>query len=144
MNYNRVILAGRLTRDPEVRFTASNTAVCKFGIAVNRRYKAGDEWKESVTFVDVTIFGKRGEAFEQHHKKGSEAFLEGRIETDTWDDKTSGQKRTKTYVIADSWEFVGGKEQREAPADEPRQRGRKGGYVSDTPGVDFDPDDTPF
>lgn len=107
-SFNKVILMGNLTRDPEIRYTQSNLAVCKIGLAINRRTKKGEEWTEETTFVDATIFGKRAEAFEKHHKKGDSAFLEGRLAFDTWDDKNTGQKRSKLYVIADSWEFVGG------------------------------------
>ena len=112
MNFNRVILAGRLTRPPEVRYAQSGAAVCKVGLAVNRRVKKGDEWIEEATFVDVTIFGKRGEAFEKHHNKGDEAFIEGSLRLDTWDDKQTGQRRSKLYVIGDTWEFVGAKGER--------------------------------
>ena len=112
-SFNKVILMGRLTRDPELRYTQSNMGICKAGLAVNRRYKDGQsgEWKEEVTFVDVTIFGKRGEAFEKYHKKGSEAFFEGELRYDTWDDKNTGQKRSKLYVVANNWEFVGSGQQ---------------------------------
>ena len=109
-SFNKVILMGNLTRDPEIRFTQNQMAICKIGLAVNRRFKDGQsgEWKEEATFIDVTIFGKRGEAFEKYHKKGETAFIEGSLRLDTWEDKNSGQKRSKLYVVADNWEFVGG------------------------------------
>ncbi len=109
-SFNRVVLMGNLTRDPELRYTQSNTAVCKVGLAVNRRYKdsKSGEWKDQATFVDVTIFGKRGEAFDKHHRKGQQAFFEGELRLDTWEDKNTGQKRSKLYVVAENWEFVGG------------------------------------
>jgi single-strand DNA-binding protein len=109
-SFNKVILMGNLTRDPELRFTQSNMAICKIGLAVNRRFKDSktDEWREEATFVDVTIFGKRGEAFEKYHKKGQSAFVEGSLRLDTWDDKNTGAKRSKLYVVGDNWEFVGG------------------------------------
>lgn len=108
-SFNKVILMGNLTRDPELRYTPNNVAVCKIGLAVNRRFKdsTSGEWREEATFVDVTIFGKRGEAFEKFHKKGQSAFIEGTLRLDTWEDKQSGQKRNKLYVVADNWEFVG-------------------------------------
>ena len=108
-SFNKVILMGNLTRDPELRYTQSNMAICKVGVAVNRRFKDSQtqEWVEKPTFVDITIFGKRAEAFEKFHKRGASAFFEGRLELDTWDDKTTGQKRSKLYVVADNWEFVG-------------------------------------
>lgn len=107
-SYNKVILMGNLTRDPELRYTPGNMAICKAGLAVNRRYKDGQsgEWKEEPTFVDLTIFGKRGEAFQRFHKKGQTAFVEGHLRLDSWDDKTSGQKRSKLYVVVDDWQFT--------------------------------------
>ena len=108
-SYNKVILMGNLTRDPELRFTANNMAICKFGLAVNRRFKDGasGEWKEEPTFVDITIFGARAEPFAKDHPKGKPAFIEGSLRLDTWDDKNGGGKRSKLYVVADNWEFVG-------------------------------------
>lgn len=108
-SYNKVILMGNLTRDPELRFTPNNMAICKFGLAVNRRFKDGQtgEWKEEPTFVDVTIFGARGEAFQRYHTKGKPAFIDGSLRLDTWEDKNGGGKRSKLYVVADNWEFVG-------------------------------------
>lgn len=109
-SFNKVILMGNLTRDPELRFTQSNMAICKIGLAVNRRFKDSqtNEWREEATFVDVTIFGKRGENFEKYHKKGQSAFIEGSLRFDSWEDKNTGQKRSKLYVVADNWEFVNG------------------------------------
>ncbi len=109
-SYNKVILMGNLTRDPELRFTANNMAICKFGLAVNRRFKDGasGEWKEEPTFVDITIFGARAEPFAKYHTKGKPAFIEGSLRLDTWDDKNGGGKRSKLYVVADNWGFVGG------------------------------------
>jgi single-strand DNA-binding protein len=108
-SYNKVILMGNLTRDPELRYTANNMAICKFGLAVNRRFKDGasGEWKEEPTFVDITIFGARAEPFAKYHSKGKPAFIEGSLRLDTWDDKNGGGKRSKLYVVADNWEFVG-------------------------------------
>ncbi|MFT7679159.1 MAG: single-strand DNA-binding protein, partial [Planctomycetota bacterium] len=107
-SFNKVILMGNLTRDPELRYTPNNMAICKVGLAANRRYKDQQtgEWIEKPTFVDITVFGKRGESFEKYHKKGSMAFIEGRLEFDSWEDKNTGQKRSKLYVVADNWEFV--------------------------------------
>ena len=109
-SFNRVILMGNLTRDPEIRFTNSGMAVCNLSLAVNRRVKdqQTEEWREEVTFVDVTIFGKRGEAFAKFHTKGKPAFVEGELRLDTWEDKNGGGKRSKLYVVGNNWEFVGG------------------------------------
>jgi len=108
-SFNKAILMGNLTRDPEVRFTQSNQAVVKFSLALNRRYKKQDgTWTEATDFIDVTMFGKRGEAFGKYHKKGDSAFVEGELRQDTWEDKNTGQKRQKLYVVANAWEFVKG------------------------------------
>jgi single-strand DNA-binding protein len=108
-SFNKVVLLGNLTRDPELRYTPTNIAVCKVGLAVNRRFKDSQtgEWREEPTFVDVTVFGKRAEAFEKYHRKGALAFFEGSLRLDTWEDKNGGGKRSKLYVVADTWEFVG-------------------------------------
>lgn len=108
-SYNRVILLGNLTRDPETVMAKSGSAVVKFGLAVNRRFKtANGEWVDEPTFIDVTMFGARGEAFAKYHRKGAPAFLEGELRLDTWEDKNGGGKRSKLYVVANSFEFVGG------------------------------------
>lgn len=108
-NYNKVILMGNLTRDPETRYSGSGTAIVKFGLAVNRRFQDGEgNWQEEPTFIDITMFGKRGEAFARFHTKGKSAFLEGSLRFDQWEDKQTGQKRSKLYVVADNWEFCGG------------------------------------
>ena len=109
-SYNKVIIMGNLTRDPEVRFSQSGSAVCSLSVAVNERYKdKSDQWVDRATYVDVTIFGKRGEAFSKYHKKGDACFLEGKLRLDQWEDKQNGAKRSKLFVVADQWEFVGGK-----------------------------------
>jgi len=107
-SFNKVLLMGNLTRDPETRFTSSGTAVVNFGLAVNERFQGADgQWQERPTFIDVTMFGKRGEAFAKFHTKGKSAFIEGKLRLDTWEDKNGGGKRSKLYVVGDSWEFVG-------------------------------------
>ena len=161
-SYNKVILMGNLTRKPEVRYLQNGNALCKFGLAVNRRFKdAAGEWKEEATFVDVTFFGKRGEAFAKFHDKGKTAFIEGSLRLDQWDDKQSGEKRSKLYVVGDDWQFVGSAQgavaaggAREASSDE---GGGPGGYSGGSGGGGgygggaaaasegpADVDDTPF
>ena len=106
-SFNRVILMGNLTRDCETRFAQNGTAIVKFGLAVNRRFQDADgNWKEQPTFVDVTFFGKRGEAFARFHTKGKTALIEGQLRMDTWDDKATGQKRSKLKVVADNLQFL--------------------------------------
>lgn len=146
-SYNKVILMGNLTRDPEVRYANSGTAIVKFGLAVNRRFQDADKnWQEEATFVDITMFGKRGEAFSRFHQKGKPAFVEGSLRFDTWDDKTTGQKRSKLYVVAENWEFVGGGREGEGAGG--GGGGAAGGAGRSTPSRDsYEPaavDDTPF
>ncbi|MDB2577025.1 single-stranded DNA-binding protein [Planctomycetota bacterium] len=142
-SFNKVILMGNLTRDPELRYTASNMAICKVGMAVNRRVKdqQTDQWREEATFVDVTIFGKRGEAFDKFHKKGASAFIDGELRFDQWEDKESGQKRSKLYVVANNWEFVGGG--REAGAGGGGGGGRDGGFDGGYGGQQAQPQQQP-
>ena len=106
-NYNKVMLMGRLTRDPEVRFLANGTAVTNIGLAVNRNWRNQDgQTQEEVTFVDVTAFGKRGEAVGQYLKKGRPSFIEGQLRMEQWDDKLTGPKRSKLAIIMDAFEFI--------------------------------------
>lgn len=107
MNLNQVTLAGNLTRDPEMRYTPNGIGVCKFGIASNRQWKTeSGEKKEEVTFVDVTCFGKTGEAIAKYLSKGRGIFVQGRLKLDQWEDKQSGQKRSKLEVVAESFQFT--------------------------------------
>ena len=155
-SYNKVILMGNLTRKPEVRYTQGGLPICKLGLAVNRRYKdQSGNWKEEATFVDVTFFGKRGEAFAKYHDKGKPAFIEGSLRLDTWDDKQSGDKRSKLYVVGDDWQFVGsgsgaresggegGGEYQESGASSGGYGGGYGGGGGGEP-EPIDVDDTPF
>ena len=108
--FNKVILLGNLTRDPEVRYTPKGTAVTEIGMALNRVYTAENgEKREEVTFVDVTLWGRTAEIAGEYLKKGRPVFIEGRLQLDTWDDKTSGQKRCKLKVVADSMQLIGGR-----------------------------------
>ncbi|MBK7644223.1 MAG: single-stranded DNA-binding protein [Planctomycetes bacterium] len=148
-SYNKVILMGNLTRDPQLTYTSSNMPICKFGLAVNRRFKDAQsgEWKEEPTFVDITIFGSRAEPFARYHTKGKPAFIEGTLRLDTWEDKNGGGKRSKLYVVADTWEFVGaggGRGEGGAPMGE---RGAPMGGGSQQEAADAgysSQDDTPF
>ena len=106
-NYNKVMLMGRLTRDPEVRYSANGTAITNIGLAVNRNWRNQDgQTQEEVTFVDVTAFGKRGEAVGQYLKKGRPIFIEAHLRMEQWDDKQTGQKRSKLAIIMDAFEFI--------------------------------------
>ena len=109
-SFNKVILLGNLTRDPEVRYTPKGSAVCDLGIAVNRQYTLDSgEKREEVTFVDVVLWSRLAEIAGEYLKKGRPIFIEGRLQLDTWDDKQSGQKRSKLRVIGETMQLLGGR-----------------------------------
>jgi single-strand DNA-binding protein len=118
-NLNRILLIGNLTRDPEVRCTPKGTAVADIGIAVTRVYSGADgEKKEEVTFVDVTLWGRQAEVAQEYLSKGRQVFVEGRLQLDTWDDKQTGQKRSRLRVVAETMQMLGAKpdQQQNRPA----------------------------
>ncbi|TNF55890.1 single-stranded DNA-binding protein [bacterium] len=103
--FNKIILIGNLTRDPEVRYTPQGTSVCNFRLAVNHRYKQGDEIKKEVTFIDVVVFGKQADTCGQYLNKGSGVLVEGRLQERRWETE-DGQKRSKYEVVAQSVRFL--------------------------------------
>ena len=110
-NLNKVMLIGNLTRDPEIRYTPKGTALTEVGLAINRRYTAENgEKREETTFVDVTMWGRTAELAEQYLKKGRPVYIEGRLQLDTWDDKQTGQKRSKLRVVCEEMQFLGSRE----------------------------------
>jgi single-strand DNA-binding protein len=107
-SFNKVILLGNLTRDPEIRYTPKGSAVCDLGIAVNRQYTLENgEKREEVTYVDVVLWARLAEIAAEYLKKGRPVFIEGRLQLDTWDDKQSGQKRSKLRVIGENMQMLG-------------------------------------
>lgn len=109
-SFNKVILLGNLTRDPEVRYTPKGSAVCDLGIAVNRNYTTeGGEKREEVTYVDVVLWARLAEIAGEYLKKGRPVFIEGRLQMDSWDDKQTGQKRTRLRVVGESMQLLGGR-----------------------------------
>src|SRR6185295_15250845 len=107
-SFNKVILVGNLTRDPEVRYTPKGSAVCDLGLAVNRQYTLDNgEKREEVTYVDVVLWARLAEIAGEYLKKGRPVFIEGRLQLDTWDDKQSGQKRSKMRVIGETMQLLG-------------------------------------
>ncbi len=147
-SYNRIILAGHLTRDPQLSYTPANTAVCKFGIATNHKWKDREgNAREEVCFVDCTVFGKGGEVFNQYMKKGQMALVEGRLKLDQWT-TPEGDKRSKHEVIVDNFTFLGGGRGGDAggrsgemsAAGVPAAAGAAGGYEAPQPSGD----DIPF
>jgi single-strand DNA-binding protein len=108
-SFNKVILVGNLTRDPELRYTPKGTAIAKIGLAVNRTWRSeSGEQREETTFVDVDIFGRTAENVGQYMRKGRPILIEGRLRLDTWDDKSTGQKRSRLGVVAETVQFLGG------------------------------------
>ena len=121
-NLNKVLLLGNVTRDPEIRYTPKGIAVCDLGVAVNRAYTTDSgEKREEVTFVDVTLWGRTAEVASEYLKKGRPVFVEGRLQMDTWDDKQTGQKRTRLRVVAENMQLLGGRPQGGAEVGESRQ-----------------------
>lgn len=107
-NYNRVILLGNVTRDPEVRYTPKGSAVTEVGMAVNRQFTLDSgEKREETTFVDVTLWGRTAEVAGEYLRKGRPVFIEGRLQLDTWEDKQTGQKRNKLRVVGETMQLLG-------------------------------------
>lgn len=125
-SFNKVILVGNLTRDPQVRYTSGGTAVAEIGLAVSRQWfdKASNSRKEETTFVDVTLWGRQAEVAGEYLAKGRPVLIEGRLQLDTWDDKESGQKRSKLRVVCENMTMLGSR------GDGPRQGGGGGGRQS--------------
>src|SRR5215213_4292103 len=111
-NYNKIILVGNLTRDPQMRYLPSQMAVTDFGLAVNHKFKTKTgEDREEVLFIDCSAFGKAGEIINQYCQKGKQILVEGRLKYDTWEDKQGGGKRSKHSVVVDNFQFLGGRDQ---------------------------------
>ncbi|NIP93306.1 MAG: single-stranded DNA-binding protein [Akkermansiaceae bacterium] len=108
-NLNKVMLIGNLTRDPELRYTPKGTAVAEIGMAINRvRTNDQGQRQEDTTFVDVTLWGRQAELAQQYLTKGRPVYIEGRLQMDTWEDKNTGQKRSKLKVVGENMQFLGG------------------------------------
>jgi len=109
-NFNKVYLMGNLTRDPEMRVTPKGTAICQFGLAISRSWKdESGQTREETAFVDIEAWGKQGEVISKYCTKGRPLFVEGRLKFDQWEDKTSGQKRSKLKVVLENFQFIGGR-----------------------------------
>lgn len=163
-NLNRVLLIGNLTRDPEVRYTPKGTAVTDISIAINRVIGSEEgERREEVTYVDVTLWGRQAEVAQQYLTKGRGVFIEGRLQLDTWDDKQTGQKRSRLKVVGENMQMLSGRGAN-APAEgdqgePPGASGAPGGGTPPSsrrsspaprpapardPDLDAEPDDIPF
>ena len=123
-NFNKVILAGNLTRDPELRYTPKGTAIASFGLAINRKWKSETgESKEEVTFVDIEAWDRQAEVIAQYFKKGRPILVEGRLKFDQWEDKNTHQKQSKLRVRLESFSFIDSKgTEGDASFDAPRAR----------------------
>ncbi len=130
-NYNRVILMGNLTRDPELRYTPSGTAIAKFSIAVNRKYKADDQQREETSFFDIVFFGKQAEVCGEYLKKGRGVLVEGRLQQNRWE-TDEGQKRSKVEVVGNTFQFIGS------------GRASEGSGSTTAPSPEVDDSDIPF
>jgi len=110
-NFNKVILVGNLTRDPEVKYTTGGSAVAEIGLAVNRTWfdQKANEKREETTFVDVTLWGRQAEVAGEYLSKGRSVLIEGRLQLDQWEDKQSGQKRSKLRVVCENMQMLGGR-----------------------------------
>lgn len=137
---NHVVLIGRLTRDAELKYLASGTAVCKFALAVNRRVKKGDQWTEEASFFDVVLWGKSGEAINQYLLKGKQVAVDGELRQERW--VHDGQKRSKIEVVANSVQLLGGGTQSDGGFQQARQPGAPASYQA--PAQDSFDDDVPF
>jgi single-strand DNA-binding protein len=110
-NVNRVILIGNLTRDPQLKYLPSQTAVVDFGMAINRKFKgANGEDREDVVYIDCSAFGKQAEVINQYCQKGKQLYIEGRLKLDQWEDKQGGGKRSKLSVVVENFQFLGGRD----------------------------------
>ena len=110
-NLNKVMLMGNITRDPEVRYTPKGTAVTDISLAVNRSYTLDDgERREETTFVDVTYWGRQAEVIGEYMKKGRPIYVEGRLQLDQWEDKNTGQNRSRLKIVGDNFQFLGGRD----------------------------------
>jgi single-strand DNA-binding protein len=148
-SYNKVLLMGNLTRDPEVRYTPKGTAIANLGLAVNRVYTTeGGEQKEEVTFVDIEVWGRQAETAGQYLSKGRPVFVEGRLKLDSWEDKESGQKRNRLKVVAERVQFLGAPRgsaeiKDQAPSDEaPARPASRGGRAAAAAAHEAEPEPT--
>jgi single-strand DNA-binding protein len=146
-SFNKVILLGNLTRDPEVRYTPKGSAVCDLGIAINRQYTLDSgEKREEVTYVDVVLWSRLAEIAGEYLKKGRPVFIEGRLQMDTWDDKQTGQKRSKLRVIGETMQLLGSRPPAaagaaEASEEERPARGAKPSAQPPKPAGQAEPDE---
>lgn len=154
-NLNKVMLIGNLTRDPEVKYTPKGQAVAEVGLAINHSYStASGEKREETVFVDVELWGRQAEVAGEYLKKGRSVFIEGRLKLDTWDDKQTGQKRSKMRVVGEMMQMLGGRgdaqgggggggprdDYSDAPPQRPQRSSQPPGRPAPPPRPPVDPD----
>jgi single-strand DNA-binding protein len=156
-NLNKVMLMGNLTRDPEIKYTPKGTAVADLALAVNRVYSTDQgERREETTFVDVELWGRQAEIAGEYLKKGRPVYIEGRLKLDTWDDKQTGQKRSKMRVVGETLQLLGGREGSGGGGNGGEEGGSRASFQSQRPAsrppvrkpadpdLDVEGDDVPF
>jgi len=145
---NCVHVAGTITRDIEVKYTPSGNAVCQIGLAVNRVYKVNDEKREETTFLDAEAWGKTAEIIGEHCAKGHTIYIQGRIKQESWDDKQTGQKRSKLKIVIEEFKFVSKPRDQQEPQSRPTQQQRQQPAAKPKPphdpDLDISDDDIPF
>lgn len=152
-NVNKVILIGNVTRDPEVKFTSKGSAVTDIGLAINRTYTLDSgEKREETTFVDIELWGRLAEIAGEYAKKGRPVYVEGRLRIDSWEDKTSGQKRSRLKVVGENLQLLGsrpdggsrshgGDDTQDAP---PQRSSAPARRPASPPPTELEDDDIPF
>lgn len=144
MNLNKVMLAGNITRDIELRNLPGGQAIAQIGLAVNRSWTGTDgQKKEETTFIDCEAWGKTAEVMHKYLAKGRPVFIEGRLKLDQWDDKETGQKRSKMKVVVDGFQFVGSKPEGERDVQQ-QPAGQRRTPRANAPVQEMDPDSIPF
>ena len=142
--FSKAILCGNVTRDPELRTTPNGAQVCSFSLAVNRVYKdASGANQESVSFFDVTAWGRQGETIAQYAKKGTGMLVSGRLEQRTWDDKNGGGKRSRVELVLEEFNFIGGGNGGNYDAEGGNSKSAGAGKADATEGVDAEPEVVP-
>lgn len=145
MNFNKILLGGNLTRNPEIRYAPSGTAIANFGIAINRNWTSDGEKKTEVCFVDIVAFAKRAEAIADFVKKGDPIFIEGRLKFEQWETK-DGQKRNALKVVVENFQFLGSGDKKTVKKEEnenPVNTGMRG-VASTSDSEDIGNDEIPF
>jgi single-strand DNA-binding protein len=144
-SFNQVTLLGNITRDIELRFTPQGTAIADVGLAINRQWKDGNGNKQGeTTFVDVTLWSKTAEVAADYCHKGDPLLVSGRLHLDTWDDRQTGQKRSKLKVIGEQIQLLGARRQAKPSAAPPAQQRQTLAAPPKDPDLDAEPDDIPF